>query len=53
MSYLDIVEEIGQPSIYIDKLNIGYQYDDYGIWFAFKYDDELEEYMCVELTWDG
>lgn len=49
MSYLDVIDELGQPSIYIDSYYLGYKYDDVALFFGFEYKSEYENYMCVEI----
>ena len=50
MSYLDVIEELGQPSIYIDSYYMSYDYGDYGLTFSFSYSEEENEFMCVEVA---
>lgn len=49
MSYLDIIEELGQPSLYVDSYYTVYRYKECVLFFSFSYDEEVDNYMCVEL----
>lgn len=55
MTYLDIIEEIGQPSIYYDNFHyLIYEYDNVVVRFEFSkenfYDEPVEEYVCIKVV---